>query len=319
MDRPFYKCRPVGSVKALAQALETTETVLQELAASPQRYYRVAHEIKKSDGSIRTVFSVELPLKAVQKRIKSRFLDNVYYPAYLQGGVRDRENPRDYVRNARIHAGCSTLINEDISNFFPSVSDGIVFDIWAHFFKFPRSVAEMLTKLTVKDGCLPQGTSTSSYLANLVFWRAETRLVDKLRSWGFSYTRYVDDISVSSSIAMKNEYKGKVISLIREMAMRSSLHLKARKQRIYSSGERMLVNNVIVNKKTSVPSEERARIRAAVHQCELFAMNDGKSKELSTLLRSTKGRVRHLARFHPKEATTLMNRLTRLPTFARLR
>lgn len=310
MDRPFYKQRPIGSLQALGETLGYSEPLLIKLATNASKYYRIAPEIKKTDGSIRTVFSVGVPLKTVQGRIKKKLLDKIYYPVYLQGGIRDRENPRDYVKNAGIHAGCTTLINEDISDFFPSVSDKVVFDIWMHFFNFPRSVAKILTKLTIKDGALPQGASTSCHLANLVFWETEPILVDKLLSTGFVYTRFIDDISVSSLTRITGENKGEIISMIRRMTARNNLHLKPRKHKIYSSGGRMLVTNLVVNKKTSISSEERARIRAAVHQCELSARNKGDGiGEFKTLLLSTKGRVRHLARFHQKEARALMSRL----------
>lgn len=312
MDRPCYKLRPIGSAQVLARVLGCDEALLIKLAANASKYYRVAHELKKEDGSIRIVFSVQNPLKIVQKRIKKRLLDKVFYPAYLQGGIRDLDNPRDYVRNAEIHAGSIALINEDISNFFPSISREVIFDIWMRCFNFPHVVAEILTSLTVKDGGLAQGASTSCHLANLSFWDFEPGLVAKLTAKGFRFTRFVDDITVSSINQMNAEVKGEIVSLIRRMASRKGLRLKARKHRIYASSERMLVNNLVVNKKPSIQVEERSRIRAAVRECEMRAREGITNPEFRSLLNSVRGRVKHLERLHPKEAKSLLLRLTRL-------
>lgn len=56
----------------------------------------------------------------------------------------------------------------------------IVFDIWHRFFRFPPPVATQLTKLTTKDGLVPQGAKTSALLSNLVFLDEERRLVGDL-------------------------------------------------------------------------------------------------------------------------------------------
>lgn len=316
MLHPFYKNRPIGSVKALAKCLGVTETLLRKLAADTTPFYRVAHEIEKSDGSTRVVFSVRDPLKAIQKKIKKKLLDKVYYPAYIQGGIKDTDNPRDYVKNAGIHAGSVVLINEDISGFFPSVTRKTIFNIWMCFFNFPREIAEILTDLTIKDNGLAQGASTSCHLANLVFWKTEPRLVDLLQAEGMKFSRYVDDISVSSASALSAAQKGRVISLIRKMASQNKLKLKSRKHRIYSSREKMLVNNLVINKRVSLPTVERSRIRAAVRSCEVLAKEDVRSAAYRGLINSTKGRVIHMHRFHPKEAERLRNRLTKLPGYS---
>lgn len=51
---------------------------------------------------------------------------------------------------------------------------------------FSDDVAEILTMLTTKDGGLPQGAVTSSFLANLVFWDYEPSLVEKLAFAGYA-------------------------------------------------------------------------------------------------------------------------------------
>lgn len=120
----------------------------------------------------------------------------------------------DYKTNATLHAGSSIVINEDITLFFPSTSDTIVHNIWQHFFGFGNEVAECLTKLTTRQGELPQGAITSSFLANMVFWKDEPILQASFRARGIIYSRYVDDIAVSSVNFLDKPTKTNVIASI---------------------------------------------------------------------------------------------------------
>ena len=86
------------------------------------------------------------------------------------------QKDKSYRTNAALHAGAKIVICEDVEGFFPSTSAARVYDIWRYFFGCTDTVGELLTKLTTKEGALPQGAITSSYLANLAFWRDEPML-----------------------------------------------------------------------------------------------------------------------------------------------
>src|SRR5690606_32967363 len=59
-------------------------------------------------------------------------------------------------------------------------------------------------KLTTWKYELPQGTPTSSHLANLVFLETDFRLIELCNQNNIVYTRYVDDLTFSSSICFKH-------------------------------------------------------------------------------------------------------------------
>ena len=52
----------------------------------------------------------------------------------------------------------------------------MVYGILVEVFGYGRALASLLTKLTTLEGHLPQGTPTSSYLANLVLRRTDTEI-----------------------------------------------------------------------------------------------------------------------------------------------
>lgn len=119
--KPFYRHAPILDLDTLAEVLELSRSQLDRMARSADRSYRCSPQ-KKKDGSERITWDAHRQLKAAQHLIKERILAQVSYPLYLQGGIRDRDNPRDYARNAGIHAGSACVINEDISDFFPSTT-----------------------------------------------------------------------------------------------------------------------------------------------------------------------------------------------------
>lgn len=104
-NRPFYRFAPVRDLNTLAEALETTRPQLERLARKADQMYSAVMKTKK-DGSPRRTWNAHRQLKRTQELIKVRFLARVIYPLYLQGGIKDPEHPRDYARNAAIHAIC---------------------------------------------------------------------------------------------------------------------------------------------------------------------------------------------------------------------
>lgn len=265
---------------------------------------------KKKDGSVRMTWDAYRQLKAVHQLIKVRLLAKVTYPLYLQGGIRDRENPRDHARNAGIHAGQACVVNEDIADFFPSTTSEQVRDIWEHFFRFTPEVAECLTLLTTRRGQLPQGAKTSNHLANLVFWRQEHELVQHLKSLGWKYSRLTDDITISFPRPVSRSSKSRVISIVYAFIKRHGYKPKYRKHDIFDSNERMLVNNLVVNKHPALPRSLRNAIRGLVHRTvQRIPQRD--NEEAAGSIPSVVGKIGNLKRFHKRAGEEQNDKLKR--------
>lgn len=200
MKMAVYKHRAIRSIQTIASRLSMQPQQLIDLANSANKYYRPNKpKIKPNGGGIRQTYCVLGKLEVVQNRILERIFRNVIFPDYLQGGIKDILNPRDYIKNASMHVTKAVIIKEDIANFFPSIRETYVLKIWKYFFHFSDEVSQILTKLTTFNGFVPQGASTSPYIANLIFWDTEPQLEEALTAKGFTYSRLVDDITVSSS------------------------------------------------------------------------------------------------------------------------
>jgi hypothetical protein len=293
---------------ALSKALGFEEAFLVELAATANDRYRLAKPIKKPDGSIRQPFDALEPLKEVHRRLKKEVFSKVVFPKYLTGSLKGR----DYRVNASLHTGAKIVICEDIEGFFPSTNSSLVMDIWQNFFGFSPEVSELLTKLTTKDGLLPQGAITSSFLANLAFWRAEPLLYNQLLEQGIVYSRYVDDITISSKHRIENDDKTRVIAVIYGMLRKSGYSAKRRKHEIATSGHRMLTTKLLINKKPALKPEERANIRTAVFQLEQKISQGIKGPDITRELNRVAGLVGKLSRFHSTQGNGLKQRILKI-------
>jgi len=305
---PYYPCQPIYSVSVLAVALGIPEQVLLRVSADANHSYRLAKEEKKKDGSVRQAYDAHPPLKSVQTHIKERILSRVHFPEYLNGSLKGRSTRK----NAQPHVGAKIVISEDIANFFPTISPTLVKAMWRGLFGFSDDVADLLTTLTTKDGGVPQGAVTSSYLANLVFWAFEPALCRKFQRRGYVYTRYVDDITVSSVRRLNNEEKSEIISGIYGMLRACGVRAKRKKHDLSTAKKRITTTKLVHNTRVSLTKEVRRDVRTAVHLLEQKAAFGDYDNMLQIELASASSRVGRLNSFHPTEGVALQARLKRL-------
>lgn len=302
---PKYDLNPIRDISALSRSLGMSEELLSNIAAKADSLYRKSKPIIKPDGSIRQTFDALPPLKLIQRQIKDRILKRVKFPEYLTGSL----SGRDYRSNAAMHIGSTIIICEDIEGFFPCTSYEKILDIWLNFFGFSEEVAKLLTNLTIKDGVLPQGAITSSYLANLVFWNQEPRLQCNLAQKGIVYSRYVDDISISSKHHLLKNEQTTLIAQIYGMLLRHGYKAKRRKHEIFCNHQRMLITKLVANHKPALPPKERQNIRTAVFALEQRIGAGERGPEIQTELNRVTSRVGLLGILHPTEAKQLKLRL----------
>lgn len=307
MKKFNYPHAPIGELDKLAIALNIELSELKVITAKSDLLFFLTKEIIKDDGSSRFTYDARPPLKALHGKVCEAFLKRVKYPDYLQGSIKKR----DYLTDARKHVGSKVLISEDITNFFPSISKKVVHEMWIGVFGFSNIVAECLAELVTLDGFVVQGAKTSSYICNLVLWNREEKLVNRLKTRGLVYTRYVDDVTVSSkrliSINEKSEIINSIYSLFRSIGAKPN----RKKHKIMPRNKQQEVHGVNVNRNMpTLPKEKRNKIRAAVHRCEMSFKKNPSSIEYCTLFNSVMGKVISMGRMHKSEASQLRLRLS---------
>lgn len=139
-------------------------------------------------------------LSILQQRIVKNIFQKIVFPPHIMGGIKGK----DSIKNALAHKGKKFKFKTDIIKFFPSISDKMVYEMLLDI-GFSRDVTNILTKLTTVSGELPirpisnpQGASTSTYIANLVFLKIDKEILKITSENKITYTRFVDDLVFSS-------------------------------------------------------------------------------------------------------------------------
>ncbi|WP_241907763.1 reverse transcriptase family protein [Vibrio lentus] len=297
------------------------------LSLPPEERY-VASSVKKADGSTRAIFKPHNLIRKIQRRINRRiFKTLVIWPSYLYGSIPNTIDPttkkviehKDYVNCAAQHCSSKSLLKMDIKDFFDNIHRDYVSDIFTVFFKFPPDVSEALTSICCRENTLVQGALTSSYLANLVLWDIEGDLVKKLNRKNLTYTRLVDDITVSSKVS--NFQFDLAISLISSALISKELPINTSKTQVsYVSSNPLTVHGMRVNfPEPRYPSDEVRKLRASVHNLQCLASQPGyrQSHSYRKDYACCMGRVNKLKRVkHEKHAVLIkkLNKIKPLPS-----
>ncbi len=133
-------------------------------------------------------------LKVIQGRILTNILNKIPVPEYAYGGVKNKDN----VMNSKVHLGHKYKFVTDLRNFFPSVTNKMVYDMFVSR-GYSADVSRCLARLTTHKGHVPQGVSCSSMITNLVFEKTGNMLCKFAKENNITFTSFVDDLTFSST------------------------------------------------------------------------------------------------------------------------
>lgn len=204
---PFKKYE----LKKFSALVGFKKTELETIANNLENYYNewVEKKFDKKtgdfkryrDGTIkeRVIRASLRELNTVQSRIKNRILAPIELPSNVHGGVKKRSN----ITNAKPHQGNKFQFTTDLQDFYPNITSKRVYNTFIDL-GFSTHFSHWLTKLTTWKYELPQGTPTSTHIANLVFLETDMRLIEFCNIHNLTYTRYIDDLTFSSQQDFKN-------------------------------------------------------------------------------------------------------------------
>lgn len=306
-----FKNRGIHSVESLARQLGISLKELMYLSENASSLYRVASTKKKSNGEIRRTYDAKPRLKPVLTRLRLRVLEHLELPDYVTAGKRGSS----YIDNAKTHLNSRSILSEDVQNFFPSISLQQVRKVFQYLYSMSLPVAELLSKLTTKDGFLPQGSPVSGLIANAVFFDKEPDLVESLHSQGLKYTRYYDDIHVSSQDSNFAPKVGPLRTDIYGMLKSVGLepHSKPEKSNFIHVGKQMAVHGIIVNNEQISPNPKIvSSIRAMLHQLRLLLETNYKIDDVLSLALSCRGKIQTLKNQGDKKTEIYSRMLAKL-------
>jgi RNA-directed DNA polymerase len=274
---------PVASTAAeLAAAMHVPVGRLRFLAFSREvstisHYHRFT--IPKRTGGERLISAPHKKLKAAQHWI----LENILEPLALAEQAHGFVPGRSTVSNALPHLGAAVVVNVDLKDFFPTVTYRRVKGLYRKL-GYSEEVATVLALIcsepdvteTTLDGTryfvargprrLPQGAPTSPAITNVLCRRLDRRIQGWATKHGFTYTRYADDLTVSSKD--RSAPVGKMLAFLRKLTAAEGFAIHPDKIRVVRRGRRQEVTGVVVNDRPGVPRDELRRFRALLHHID---------------------------------------------------
>lgn len=242
--------------------------------AAPQDHYR-HFTIPKKSGGLRAISAPRPHLKQAQATILRAILDVV--PVH-EAAMAFR--PAMHIgHNAARHThasdgGAAIVLKIDLKDFFPSITFKRVKGVFGTL-GYNEGVSTLLALLTteaprveaefegqkyfvaVTDRFLPQGAPSSPAITNVMCRRLDSRLSGLARHYGFTYTRYADDLVFSSP-----EAKAKVLSLrdgVRQIIADEKFTVNENKVDIARRGGRQSVTGLVINALNSDGTPQQRR------------------------------------------------------------
>ncbi len=272
----------------VAQLLEMTVPELAWLCyhreAAPIDHYR-RFTIPKRSGGARQISAPRPHMKAAQTQILRLILD--FVPLHKAAmAFRPGRNIGD---NAAVHShaesgGPAVVLRVDLQDFFPSITFKRIAGVFAQL-GYNGGVATLLALICTEaprvaatlDGntshvalgarFVPQGAPSSPALTNILCRRLDSRLTGMATAYGFSYTRYADDLVFSSA---KNDDAIRLQKGVLQILEDENLAVNSDKIAIERRGHRQSVTGLIVNGPWGPRPSRRdlRRFRAVMHDIE---------------------------------------------------
>ena len=275
----FVALRAATSRHHLAEILGFTPKGLTAvLYHLPDQAKYLSFEIAKKNGGTRGILAPTPALKLLQRR-----LSDLLYECL---GDLDRSKPHlskssygyaketGIVQNAKRHRAKRYVLNVDIENFFGAINFGRVrgYFISNAGFSLDPAIATVIAQIACFENSLPQGSPCSPIISNLIGRALDFRLASLAKTHSSTYTRYVDDITISTN---SKEFPSAIASMdadgvwtagdaLVNQIVKSGFSLNIAKTRMHVRSARQSVTGLTVNSKVNVRRDYAMRARACV-------------------------------------------------------
>ncbi len=299
----------LSTPKEIADLLEIDyKSLIYHLYRLPEISRYMVFEVPKRSGGTRTIRAPISKIKILQRKL-SFILQLVYKPkASVHGFVRDKS----VVTNANRHCRKLFVLNVDLENFFPSINFGRVRGMFmAKPYSFPDKVATVLAQLCCIDNQLPQGAPTSPVVSNMVCSRLDTHLRLLASRFRCTYTRYADDITISTTVSKFPEglaildtstlpVSAKAGDELTKVITDNGFQINAAKTRLQNSHSRQEVTGLTTNEFPNVQRRYTNQLRSMLHAWEKYGLVNAEKEY------QTKYNKKHRGPFKPPPSFKLV-------------
>lgn len=259
--------------------------------------------IPKRNGGTRRICAPRIALLDLQRDIL-RLIEADYRPrAHVHGFVSGRQ--RSIVSNARQHVGKRWVLNIDLEDYFETIHFGRVRGrLMAPPYNYPEEIAQFVAHIacfeTVKEvdgtqrttSVLMPGGALSPILANIVTDKLDAELARFCRQLGCTFTRYADDITISSNrrtfpapiglFADPESFLEFTISdSFQQIVEDNGFRINHDKTRLLGQAFQQDVTGLVVNEKVNVKRKFVREVRAMLHDWEFNGLTTASGRHFN--------------------------------------
>lgn len=267
------------------------EERLLYLAASASHRYK-CFKIPKKKGGSRQIEQPSRAIKAIQRWIVNelilKFPVNQAATAYRKGS--------SILQNADIHRKSAFTLRADFVDFFHSFSSESISNFLLECSKeamieLSKDDIEFVANVSTRHGCLTIGAPSSPSITNAMMYRFDKSLVRYADEHNLIYSRYADDIFVSSFRSnCLSEVLADIIKFVDHYPY-ANLKLNHKKSAYLSRKYKRSITGLVITPdgKLSIGRGRKRMIKAQIHKFRLGKLTSEEMGELRGLLAFTNG------------------------------
>lgn len=280
VDTPLF-------VRLLAQSPLSKRELIVLAETAPARYKE--HFIEKRNGrGKRLISQPTAELKFFQRLLVNFELSDLKVHSAATAYVTNRS----IKQHALPHANSKYLLKLDFQNFFPSLSSRAIKELLSGTGRYSSEETHLACQLLCKrvtsaeDLRLSIGAPSSPFLSNALMYEFDELLADYCLENSLIYTRYADDIALSTSAPQRldhaHEFVLKLLSRLPSLDLRIN---DSKTVNVSRKRRRTLTGLTLSNSgNASVGREKKRMLRAALNQLAKAGRTEMSQSKLKGML-----------------------------------
>lgn len=301
------------------------------LRSRNKQYQRT--RIPKRTGGYRDIWDPSGIMRQIQRRLRSVLFTPMvralgdHVAAYREG--------MSTLDAAKQHAGRATRVKLDLKDFFPGTGRAVIRSYLKDAFGVDDVVANAITSLltvnweaptgAVRDGKavtrkregVPQGSLTAGDICNLVAdRRLDGPLLGALRkldaAWGVElrYTRYSDDLYISSDKVLTSAQVGELLAVVRQRAIAAGWRINEKKTQVHRAGRQNRFLGFEIGEKVNIPRSIYEKLHGDIyhakkHGWDYVIARNSELKDAAHAVKVYEGRLAYYAPVAPVKVAKL--------------
>lgn len=278
----------------IAELFGLTVKDLFLLLNNPDIYY-CDFKIPKRSGGFREISIPSLKLMAIQRAILKQILKPNFKPLSCCVGFVNNLNILD---NVKPHLGNDYILKTDLKNFFSSITSNQVNKLFSSL-GYSHKISAILTKLCCRLGSIPQGAPTSPMISNMVMVPLDRKIQSICDYQNFTYTRYADDITISSNTPIEKGF----LDILSNLITQYNMSINVEKTHFYGPNTKKIITGISISSgEAKLPRATKRKIRQEINMIRKFGLlsHMEKTGQMSPLfIASIKGKLAFWRQIEP--------------------